>query len=276
MPRESSAIATISDDPGIAVSVNRTTLWRQANAILKADNDNRPTDPAVRIRNRSTRPAWNWLKKHVPRQAAALWLVARDRLPDVPFAANDNQVDAKGTSPERRKDGSLRGPAAPLSRVGEYLDLPGVTPRLGDAEPEPLLSRGWHSDTVIVKPRQASYPANADWAYVHGGEIIAEGATFIGANGLCAAKPGKSRGDARQAHIADWPEPPEDVNYTIELMLARSNLAEIGEAFGATGRYQDKKGKKLMRAAGAWAEAVVFERFRSVGDAKRAEMLAAA
>ena len=45
----------------------------------------------------------------------------------------------------------------------------------------------------------------------------------------------------------------------ISLLLAREDISGIGEAFGAMGRYQDKKGATMLAKAMAWAKERIAE-----------------
>lgn len=234
---------------------DRADLWQQANAILKADNDNNPPARKPRIRNRSTRPAWNWLRKQDERAAAALWLVARRMLP---VADNDNSPsDAKGMGLERRKDGKPRGKnAAPMS-LESYLALPSVQPRLGDAEYVAGRLQGWGS-WYEVKPQRQVFDFHPDCRHGFCAPAIAYGASFMGAqSGLGQPKAGKQRGDARRVEEPDLPAMPDRIFVIIEAMLARADLAGIGRALGYGGGYADRMGGKAMREAGRWALGVV-------------------
>ncbi|MES0063431.1 hypothetical protein [Mesorhizobium sp. M0041] len=79
----------------------RKEMLVAADTILKANPVEKST--AIRIRYRGGRPALTWMKKHNATGAAALWLVARERLPQ---AANDNLPIEAGLNVDRsRKDG---------------------------------------------------------------------------------------------------------------------------------------------------------------------------
>ncbi|MGE0280823.1 MAG: hypothetical protein AB7P20_09455 [Rhizobiaceae bacterium] len=263
----------------------RRAAEKTADQLLAA-NDNEP--PKKRIRSRSLRPAWNWLKKEDKRAAAALWLFARRMLPE---AANDNVVEPGLTSLDRRRDGKPRGPnknlneaqyaprpvdptlplwrgkidggylarrrpnARVLCGTEAHLAQPGVRARLGDLESAATTNySGWHSGVFAIKPQRPAYPFHPDCRFGYCAPAIAEGATFLGAaGGLGKAKAGKRKGDVRKVDEQDLPNMPDRIFLTIELMLARADLAGVGRAHGYKGGYADRVGKRAMREAGRWA-----------------------
>lgn len=233
---------------------------------LIADNDNTPPTGREPF-YRGGRPAFNWAAKSDRYGAACLWLIARQRLPPDMIVANDNEPKTGGL--DVRRNGQARGKTTPKTTLGEHLDIPAVLPRLGDAPP-----RGWtpaghtridlkHQDMAIAGNRQFRVDRALSAAFRSYGacaDAVAPGAIFLGAeSGLGTPRPGKSRGSPLRAEEPDFGEPPEDVDYVLELMLAREDLAGIGRAFGARGRYADKKGKALLFRAMTWAMAKVAE-----------------
>ncbi|WP_413709373.1 hypothetical protein [Rhizobium sp. Rhizsp82] len=222
-----------------------------------ADNDNpKPKDGTPVYRG--GRPAFNWAAKQDKVGAACLWMIARQRLPDsVVVAANDNEPQEGGL--ETRKNGVARGKAKPKSSLGVHLDLPACLPRLGDAEPEPSSTCGYTRQAIL--PQNDVDELSDDFlSYGACGDAVAPGASFIGAeSGLGTPRPGKSKGSPLRAEEPNFDEPPPEIDYTIELLMARTNVAGIGEAFGATGRYQDKKGAAMITKAMNWARAQIEE-----------------
>lgn len=242
------------------VAANDNTSSRQrmlhvADDILKANPE--PKAPSVRIRYRGTRPAWNWLKKHDEAGAAAFWLFARERLPD--DVANDNEpVD--GLSADRRRDGKLRGRNLEPLGVDAYLALPGIKPRLGDAESQSFGWSGWFSDVTTVKPQRkpGDYPLHRHGSFTKCAPAVAPGAFFLGlSGGLGQEKLGKRRGDIRRVDGADLPDVPDDINTIIELVLSGANVSDIGRALGARGGYVDRRGGAALLAAGKWAKMAI-------------------
>lgn len=230
---------------------SRKDMLHLADAILKANPE--PKQPAVRIRYRGGRPAMNWLRKHDERGAAALWLVARDRLP--PEAANDNEPSA--TSLDRRKDGKPRGRNPDPRSLEAYMDLPAVKPRLGDAEPEPAHCGNWDGESrgITIKPQRPDMPFHPDCRFGFCAPAIASGAIFLGAEGgLGQPKIGKNRGDVRRVDEPEKPQPSEEVDAVIEAMLAGGNVADVGKALGAKGGYADRRGRAAILAAARWAK----------------------
>ncbi len=220
-----------------------------------AANDNTPPkgrEPTYR----GNRPAWNWAAKQDEHGAACLWLIARQRLPAEEVPANDNQP-AGGL--DVRRNGVARGPTKVRKPLGEHLAIPGVIPPLGSAEPQPVTPAG-HS-RVEIKPQNTVRTLSPNFrCFASCGDAVAEGATFIGAeSGLGTPRPGKSRGSPLKADELEFAVPPPEVDYVLELILARENVAGIGKAFGATGRYQDKKGAELIRQAMTWAREQIAE-----------------
>lgn len=231
----------------------RQTAEREATKLIAA-NDNTPPKGRSPV-YRGERPAFNWAAKQDKYGAACLWLIARQRLPDSAVAANDNEPP-QGCL-DTRKNGTARGKQKAKTNLGAHLDLPSVLPRLGDAEPQPAEPCGYtrqdirpQNDVVELSDNFLSFGACAD--------AVAPGAIFIGAeSGLGTPRPGKSKGSPLRAEEPNFDEPPADIDYVIELLMARENLSGIGEAFGATGRYQDKKGATLLTKAMEWAKAQV-------------------
>ncbi len=233
----------------------RAKAERLATKFLAA-NDNTP--PAGREPLfRGGRPAMTWAAKADRYGAACLWLVARQRLPADMVVANDNEPVEGGL--DTRKNGVARGKSKVKTNLGKHLGLPPVLPRLGDGERQPVELCGYtrldilpQNDVRELSDDFRSFGACAD--------VVGEGAIFIGAEtGLGTPRPGKSRGSPLRAEDPTFNEPPADVDYVIELMLARHDVAGVGAAFGARGRYQDKKGAKLLATAMEWAKAQVAE-----------------
>lgn len=235
--------------------MTRAEMLRRADAILRANPE--PKQPAVRVRYRGTRPAWNWLKKHDEHAAAALWLVARDRLPME--AANDNEP-AKGLGMDRRKDGKPRGRNSDPRSIDAYLALPAVKPRLSDPEPEPARTGNWDGESrgITIKPQRDVFDFHPDCRFGYCAPAIADGAIFLGAEGgLGKPKIGKQRGDIRRVEAPETPRPPEEVDTVIEVMLSGGNVADVGKALGAKGGYADRRGGAALLAAGQWAKAAI-------------------
>ncbi len=229
----------------------RKELLHAADAILRASPE--PKQPAVRIRYRGSRPAWNWLRKHDERGAAALWLVARDRLP--PEAANDNEP-TKGLGVDRRKDGKPRGKNPDPRSLDAYLALPAVKPRLGDAESAPAKTGNWDGDSrgITVKPQRDVFDFHPECRFGFCAPAIAEGTIFLGAiGGLGQLKMGKRRGDARRVDEPDIANPPAEVDTVIEVVLSGGHVADVGRALGARGGYADRRGGAALLTAGKWA-----------------------
>lgn len=235
--------------------MTRKEMLAEADAILKANPE--PKTPAVRIRYRGQRPAWNWLRKQDEKGAAALWLVCRDRLP--PEAANDNQP-TKGMGVDRRKDGNPRGKNPDPRSLDAYLALPSVIPRLGDAEPQPIRRAGWDGESrgISIKPQRDVFNFHPDCRFGYCAPAIAEGAIFLGAQGgLGQPKMGKRRGDVRRLDEPAMPAPSEEVDTVIEAVLAGATVAGVGEALGANGGYADRRGGAALLAAAKWARAAL-------------------
>lgn len=239
----------------LRTEADRRAVEREANKLLAA-NDNEPPKGREPV-YRGGRPAFNWLAKQDEYGAAALWLIARQRLPDSVVAANDNEPSEGGL--DVRRNGTARGKSKAKTNLGAHLALPAVLPRLGDAEPQPVEPAG--HNRVDLRPQNDATELSDDFqSFGSCADAVALGAEFIGAeSGLGKPKLGKSRGDARKVDEHEFGEPPEDVAYTLELLLARENVAGIGKAFGAVGRYADKKGAQMLRRAMAWAKEQVAE-----------------
>lgn len=234
---------------------SRSTAEREATKFLAA-NDNQPPKGREPV-YRGTRPAMNWSMKNDEYGAACLWLIARQRLPDSVVAANDNEPQPGGL--DVRRNGTARGKSKPKPNLGAHLSLPAVLPRLGDAEPQPVAPCG--STRQDILPQNEIDDLSDDFvSYGSCADAVAPGAEFIGAeSGLGTPRPGKSRGDVRKVEDPTFDEPPADIDYTLELLMARENVAGIGAAFGATGRYQDRKGAAMLEKAMTWAKAQVAE-----------------
>lgn len=229
---------------------NRRALERQADAILKADNDNKPAGRQARFRG--GRPALNWLSKHDAHGAACLWYIARQRLPQ---AANDNRADAAGMDVDRRPSGKPRGKDPARQSIESYLALPGIQPRLGDAPPAPVRLRGWDGESrgVTIKPQRDVFEFHPDCRFGYCAPAIAYGASFLGTQGGLGKPRPNTRGDIRPVDAPAMPTPPAEVDSVIEAVLARATVAGVGEALGANGGYADRRGKKALRAAAEWA-----------------------
>lgn len=235
----------------------RKEILKEADAFLRKHPE--PKQAAVRVRYRGGRPALNWLAKHDPAAAAALWLIARERLPQ---AANDNHV-AEGLAVDHsRKDGRPRGKNPDPRSLDAYLALPSIQPRLGDAEPQPARLGRWDGESrgITIKPQRqpGEYKNFAFGRYTKCLPAIAEGALFIGAiGGLGQPKIGKRRGDIRRVEEPKMPMLPEEIEKVIEVIMAGGNVADVGLAFGARGGGADRRGGKELRDAGAWAKTSV-------------------
>lgn len=234
---------------------SRTTTERLATSLIAA-NDNKAPKGRAPV-HRGGRPAFNWAAKQDKYGAACLWLIARQRLPDPVLAANDNEPLQGGL--DTRRNGTARGKQKRRTNLGAHLDLPPVLPRLGDGEPRPVQPCGYTRQDVLPQFVIGDLP-DSFRSFGACADAVAEGAFFIGAeSGLGTPRPGKSKGSPLKAEEPDFGEPPPDVDYVIELVMAGDHVAKIGEAFGATGRYQDKKGAALLRTAMQWAKARVAE-----------------
>ncbi len=233
----------------------RNTAEREANRLIAA-NDNAPPKGRQPV-YRGARPAFNWSAKQDEYGAACLWLIARTRLPDSMVAANDNEPLQGGL--DVRRNGTARGKSKAKASLGDYLSLPAVLPRFGDGDPQPVRPCGYTRQDI----RPQGLPTEQchdDCRFGACADAVAEGATFIGAeSGLGTPRPGKSRGSPLKAEAPSFDEPPDDINLVIETMLARGDVSAIGAAFGATGRYQDRKGAEMLRKAMAWAKAQIAE-----------------
>ncbi|MDX3976150.1 hypothetical protein [Shinella sp.] len=234
---------------------SRKRAERLATQLIAA-NDNTPPKGREPV-YRGGRPAFNWAAKQDEYGAAALWLIARQRLPVSMVAANDNEPVQGGL--DVRRNGTPRGKSKPKTNLGEHLDLPAIIPRLGDAERQPAQPCGY--TRIDMRPQNDVRELSDDFhAFGACADVVAEGAFFIGAeSGLGSPRPGKSRGSPLKTEEPDFGDPPADVDYVLELLLAGENVAGIGKAFGAQGRYQDKKGAVLLRKAMLWAKAQVRE-----------------
>lgn len=234
----------------LRTETSRTAAERLATKYIAA-NDN----AVKKVKDetyRGTRPAMNWAIKNDEIGAACLWLIARQRLPDSMVVANDNEPVQGGL--DTRRNGTARGKSKMKRDLGAHLSLPAVIPRLGDAEPVRDVDQ-------VQQESDADYLPDSFRSWGSCGDAVASlGIDFIGAeSGLGSPRPGKSRGSPLRAEEPDFGEPPTDVDYVIELLMARQNVSEIGEAFGAKGRYQDKKGAAMLEKAMAWARQKVIE-----------------
>lgn len=234
----------------------RKQILAEADAFLRKHPE--PKQAAVRVRYRGGRPTLNWLKKHDAAGAAALWLIARQRLPE---AANDNHVPESLSVDRSRKDGRPRGKNPDPRSLDAYLALPATQPRLGDdAAPQPARLGQWDGDSrgITVKPQRDVFEYHPGCRFGFCAPVIAEGAFFIGAiGGLGRPKAGKQRGDIRRVERPEMPSLPAAVEKVIEVVLAGGNVADVGLAFGARGGGADRRGGKELRDAGAWAKALV-------------------
>jgi len=230
-------------------TTNRRDLLRQADAILKADNDNKPAGRQARFRG--GRPALNWLSKHDAKGAACLWYIARQRLPQ---AANDNQP-IEGMGIDRRPSGKPRGKDPARQSIEAYLALPGIQPRLGDAEPKAARLRGWDGESrgIAIKPQRTVFDFHPDCRFGYCAPGVAYGASFLGARGGLGKPRPNTRGDIRTVDAPAMPTPPAEVDSVIEAVISRATVAGVGEALGARGGYADRRGKKALRAAAEWA-----------------------
>ncbi|MBY3183359.1 hypothetical protein HFO24_17035 [Rhizobium laguerreae] len=233
----------------------RNEAERLATKLLAA-NDNTPPKGRTPV-HRGGRPAFSWATKHDQYGAACLWLIARQRLPDSVVAANDNEPQQGGL--DTRRNGTARGKSKFKVALGQHLDLPPALPRLGDAQPQPVATCGY--TRLDILPQNEIDELSDDFrSFGACADAVAPGADFIGAeSGLGAPRPGKSKGSPLRAEEITFDEPPADINYVIELLMARENVSGIGEAFGARGRYQDKKGAAMLAKAMGWAKAQVAE-----------------
>ncbi|MER8858988.1 hypothetical protein NKI09_15195 [Mesorhizobium sp. M0757] len=236
-------------------TTTRKQILEATDAFLRANPDKHQS---VRIRYRGGRPALNWLKKHDEKGAAALWLIARERLPQ---AANDNLPTEAGLNIDRsRKDGKPRGRNPDPRSLEAYVALPAAKPRLGDAEPEPARMGNWDGSArgITMKPQRQDFEFSPDCRFGFCEPAIAPGAFFLGAiGGRGRPKPGKSRGDIRFAACDEPANLPVDIDSVIEVILSGGNVADIGKAFGAKGGYADRRGGAELLAAGRWAKQAV-------------------
>ena len=241
--------------------MTRAEMLLAADAILRSNPE--PPQPAVRVRYRGTRPAFNWLAKQDERAAAALWLVARRRLPsaandNLPTAANDSTAHGQGV--DRRKDGKPRGRNPDPRSLEAYIAMPSIQPRFGDAEPAPVRFGNWDGESrgITIKPQREVFDFHPDCRFGYCAPAIAGGAIFLGAEGgLGQPKIGKQRGDARRVGEPDAVVPPNEVDTVIEVMLSGGSVADVGKALGARGGYADRRGGRALLAAGKWAEQAI-------------------
>ncbi|MBB2832401.1 UNVERIFIED_ORG: hypothetical protein GGD51_002530 [Rhizobium esperanzae] len=254
-------LAAANDNASVPLPKNLRTGSSRSEAARLADeflaaNDNTPPKGRAPV-YRGGRPAFNWAAKHDQYGAACLWLIARQRLPDSVVAANDNEPMEGGL--DTRRNGTARGRQKVKASLGKHLDLPAVTPRLGDGEREPVEPCGWTRHDILPQFVVGELP-DTFRSFGACADVVAEGASFIGAEtGLGTPRPGKSRGSPLKADDPSFDEPPPDVDYVIELLMSREDVSGIGEAFGARGRYQDKKGAAMLTKAMEWAKAQLAE-----------------
>lgn len=233
----------------------RSAAERLATKLIAA-NDNEPPKGREPV-YRGTRPAMNWSMKNDDYGAACLWLIARQRLPDSVVAANDNEPPQGGL--DVRRNGVARGKSKAKTNLGAHLALPAVIPRLGDGARQPVEPCG-HTRHDIRPQNDVDELSDDFRSFGACADAVAPGAEFIGAeSGLGTPRPGKSRGSRLKAEEPTFDEPPPDIDYVIELLMARENVSGIGRAFGATGRYQDKKGAAMLAKAMAWAKEQIAE-----------------
>lgn len=233
---------------------------------LIADNDNTPPKGRAQV-YRGTRPAFNWAAKQDRYGAACLWMLARQRLPYAEVPANDNRPQG---GLDVRRNGVARGPSKTKPNLGAHLSLPAIIAPLGSAERQPVAPAGHcrvdlkDQDLAVYEKGQFVLDRNlsADFrSFASCADALPGlGCDFIGAeSGLGTPRPGKSRGSPLKADEPDFPEPPPELDYVIELILARENVAGIGKAFGSSGRYCDKKGAALITKAMEWAKVQVAD-----------------
>ena len=233
----------------------RDDAERFATKFLAA-NDNHPPKGRTPV-YRGGRPAFNWAAKQDQYGAACVWLIARQRLPVSAVAANDNEPQQGGL--DTRRNGSARGKVKPKTNLGAHLDLPGVVPPLGSADPQPVEPYGYTRMDILPQNDVDELSDNFR-AFGACADAVGEGAIFIGAeSGLGTPRPGKSKGSPLRVDDPSFDAPPPDVDYVIELLLAGTTVSGVGDAFGAKGRYRDKKGAALLRAAMDWAKSQVEE-----------------
>lgn len=234
--------------------MSRVELLREADRILR-DNPAPKADPAPRFKGGY--PALRWLAGRKPAAAAALWRVARERLP---AADNDNAEPTKGMSVDRRPSGKARGRDPAPQSPAAYLALPAVAARLGDAPPAPARLRGWDGTAsgVTLKAQRDVFAFHPACRFGYCAPAIAYGAFFLGAaSGLGQPRPHTSRGDVRRVDSPEMPAAPDTVDAVIEAVLARADLAGIGRAVGAFGVRADRTGKLALVAAAEWAEGAI-------------------
>ncbi|MDL2409971.1 hypothetical protein PY650_31015 [Rhizobium calliandrae] len=230
---------------------SRNAAERLATKFLAANDNTPPKDRSPVYRG--GRPAFNWAAKQDKYGAACLWLIARQRLPDSVVAANDNERSQGGL--DTRRNGTARGKQRAKSNLGAHLNLPAVLPRLGDAEPQTARTGNRHTRYELRPQNDVDELSDDFRSFGVCADALAPGAGFIGAeSGLGTPKPGKSKGSPLKAEDPSFDQPPPDVDYVIELLMARENVSGIGEAFGARGRYQDRKGAAMLTRAMAWAK----------------------
>lgn len=233
----------------------RNEAERFATKFLAANDNSEPKGRTPVYRG--GRPAFNWAAKKDQYGAACVWLIARQRLPTSMIAANDNDPQQGGL--DTRRNGTARGKVKPKTNLGAHLDLPAVILPLGSADPKPIEPCGFTRVDILPQNDVDELSANFR-AFGACADAVAEGAIFIGAeSGLGTPRPGKSKGSPLRVDDPNFDVPPSDIDYVIELLLAGETVSGIGNAFGAKGRYRDKKGAALLRAAMDWAKAQVEE-----------------
>jgi hypothetical protein len=243
-------------------SADADRLDRMASELIAA-NDNAPRKGREPV-YRGSWPAINWARKRDHVGAAALWLVIKWRNPMMP--ANDNEPLQSGFGVDRRRNGVARGKPRPKQNLGKHLSLPGIIPRLGEVPREQVVGRVVRERLYETKPQlpEFSYGELETTRFGFLPPGVAKMAHFIGAaQGAVHTRPGVSRGS--RAHVPDEPDrprPPVEIEYTIELVAARSTLQDIGAALNYTGRYRTKAGASAVLAAVEWAKhATDIERY---------------
>lgn len=233
----------------------RNAAERLATKLIAA-NDNQPAKGRAPV-YRGGRPAFNWAAKKDQYGAACMWLIARQRLPASVVAANDNEPQEGGL--DTRRNGTARGRNKPKTNLGVHLTLPAVIPPLGSAASQPVTPYGYTRMDIL--PQNEVEDLSEDFrSFGSCGDAVVEGAFFIGAeSGLGSPRPGKSKGSPLRVDDPSFDVPPSEIDYVIELLLAGETVSGIGKAFGAKGRYRDKKGAALLGAAMEWAKSQIEE-----------------
>ncbi len=248
-----SSVASVADLGLARTTAARSKACREATALLAA-NDNKPSKR--RVRYRGGRPALAWLAKRDAVAAAALWLLARYRLPE-----DSDNIEPGLTGVDTRDDGTPRGPRR--QPVRGYLELPAAIASSLRAEGlrRPIAGNGWwNAAGFAIKPQREIFDFHPDCRHGFCAPEVADGAMFLGSiGGLGKPKKGKQKGDPRRIEGPDLPEMPDAVLVTVEAILARATLSGIGETHGYSGGYADRAGKRLLIAAGQWAKKTAAE-----------------